>query len=165
MHRFRIRFATAKPCFALQFLPPTSGRNCAATQATPSEVLGWSRANSAICPQESPLSRNDCQTQRRWTYCIFSVLWFFTFSHLCDKFHVLKTVWLTSLCRRMEGPESSHQSGRVWVEPRDHPLTSTCPQDAGRFWSSPILQNFFCAENESLFCNECKGLYFSFMSL
>ena len=44
---FRIRFATAKPCFALQFLPPTSGRNCAATRATPSEVLGWSRANSA----------------------------------------------------------------------------------------------------------------------
>ena len=90
---------------------------------------------------------------------------FYGFSHLCDKFHVLKTVWLTSLCRRMEGPESSHQSGRVWVEPRDHPLTSTCPQDAGHFWSSPILQNFFCAENESLFCNECKGLYFSFMSL
>ena len=46
-HQFRIRFATVKPCFALQFLPPTSGRNCAATQATPSEVLGWSRANSA----------------------------------------------------------------------------------------------------------------------
>ena len=159
---FRIRFATAKPCFALQFLPPTSGRNCAATQATPSEVLGWSRANSAICPQESPLSRNDCQTQRRWTHCIFPVLWF---SHLCDKFHVLKTVWLTSLCRRMEGPESSHQSGRVWVETRDHPLTSVCPQGTGRFWLSPNLQSFFCAENESLFCNESEGLSFSFMSL
>ena len=39
------------------------------------------------------------------------------------------------------------------------------PQDTGGFWSSPILQNFFCAENESLFCNECKGPYFSFMSL
>ena len=44
---FRIRFATAKPCFALQVLPPPSGRHRAATQATPSEVLGWRRANSA----------------------------------------------------------------------------------------------------------------------
>ena len=82
-HQFRIRFATAKPCFALQFLPPTSGRNCAATQATPSEVLGWSRANSA---------------NAYWTLYTITLA------------HTILGIWYATLKKTQEGKSSENQT-------------------------------------------------------
>ena len=97
----------------------------------------------------------------------------------------VSTCWTTSVetlpqheislskCWSTKGRPESCQAGSARVLPQarrrvrlDHPPRVNHPHKIlGDFWSSPILQNFFCAENESLFCNECKGLYFSFMSL